>query len=241
MFYGKRINKSLKIVIDFIKVAVIAIFMDFAGKIRAGRAFLTWSQDKLAHESDLSLQGIQKIERTETQPTARTQNKIVAAFQRNGVIFSERGIEYSEYPIYFLDGETEEACYLKVLEDVSSHLKDKKNPELLISFSDDTVSPPNVNAAYRKMRADGVSMRQLIQEGNTYLMGGLDEYRYIPKQFFINRVTLVYGERIASMAGNLKRASVRVDSINAEIQRNTFNLLWSLLDKPTRNTADERF
>ncbi len=215
--------------------------MDFAGKIRSGRAYLGWTQEKLADKADLSFQGIQKIERGETQPTARTQAKIMLTFEKNGVRFTSKGIESEEFPIFIISGDTEEDCYLQVLKDVQEHLAERKDRELLISFSDDSVSPPSVNDAYRAMRKAGIKMRQLVQEGNTYLMGSLDEYRYIQKEFFINRVTLVYGDRIASMGGDLRRASVKVDKINADVQRNTFNLLWSLLPQPAKSTAHEKF
>lgn len=215
--------------------------MDFAGKIRSGRAYLNWTQEKLADAADLSFQGIQKIERGETQPTARTQAKIVRAFEKRGVIFTPKGIEYEEYPLLFVEGSSHEDCYLQLLEDAYDHLQEKKNPELLIMYADDKVSPPSVNAFYRKMRASGIKMRQLIQEGNTYIIGPLDEYRYIPKDFFINRVTLVYGDRIANETANLNRALIKVDPVNAEIQRNTFNMLWSILEKPGKSISDEKF
>ncbi len=215
--------------------------MDFAGKIRSARAYLNWSQEKLAQESDLSLQGIQKVERAETQPTARTQAKIVRAFEKQGVNFTDKGIEYQEYPVIFVQGNSHENCYFQLLEDAFEHLKDRKNPELLIMYADDKVSPPSVNDFYRKMRAAGIRMRQLIQEGNTYIIGPLDEYRYVPKEFFINRVTLIYGDRISNETSDFHRALIKVDPVNADIQRNTFNMLWSILEKPTMSTADERF
>lgn len=202
---------------------------------------MNWTQDKLAEAADLSLQGIQKIERGETQPTARTQAKIIRAFEKQGVIFTPKGIEYEEYPIIFVEGSTHESCYLQLLKDALEHLKDKKNPELLIMYADDKVSPPSVNELYREIRSAGIKMRQLIQEGNTYIIGPLEEYRYVPKDFFINRVTLVYGDRIANETSNFNRAIIKVDPVNAEIQRNTFNMLWSILKQPRETIADEKF
>lgn len=215
--------------------------MEFAGKVRAGRAFLGWSQDRLAQESDLSLQGIQKIERAETQPTARTQGKITKAFARQGVVFTDRGIEHEAFPVIFVEGNDHESCYIQLLHDAFSHLQEHKNKELLIMYADDKVSPPAVNDLYRKMRATGIRMRQLIEDGNSYIIGPLAEYRYIPKGFFINRVTLIYGDRTASETGDFNRAMIRPDAVNAEIQRNTFNMLWSILKAPTKSTSDERF
>ncbi len=215
--------------------------MDFSGQIRAARAFLNLTQDQLAEQADLSLQGMQKVERGESHPTARTQKKIVKAFEKRGVLFTERGIEYEPNPLYFLEGDTQEEAYLQVLDDVERHLAGRKHPELLIMYSDDSVSPEAVNAAYMRLRAAGIGMRQLVQEGNTHLMAPLDEYRYVPKAFFINRVTLIYGDHVVTEAGNAFQFAVKVDPVNANIQRNTFNMLWSVLQQPTKSTSDVRF
>ncbi len=91
------------------------------------------------------------------------------------------------------------------------------------------------------MRKDGIKMRQLIKEGNEYIIGPLDEYRYIPAKFFANRVTLIYGDRIANETADVHRGIIRVDSLNAEIQRSTFNMLWEMLEKPRKSIADEHF
>lgn len=217
--------------------------MDFAGKIRAARAYLQWSQEKLAKESGMSLQGIQKIEYGETKPTLRTQEKISRALRQKGISFSARGIEYDENNIVVIEADTQEETFLKVLEDVFEHLTSlpEKDRELLIMYSDDSVSTQPVNDMYRKMRAHKIRMRQMIEEGNEYLMGSVQEYRYIPKKFFINRVTLVYGERIAHETGNVCRHFIRVDAVSANIQRNTFNILWGVLQQPKRTIADEKF
>lgn len=215
--------------------------MDFAGKIRSARAYLNWTQEKLAQEADLSFQGIQKIERNETQPTGRTQDKIIRAFEKRGIVFTAKGIEYEEYPVIIIQGNSHESCYMQLLMDAFDHLQGRKNPELLIMYADDKVSPPPVNDHYRKMRAAGIKMRQLIQEDNTYILGPLEEYRYVPKKFFINRVTLIYGDRIATETANFNRAIIKVDPVNADIQRNTFNMLWSILKQPQKSTAHEKF
>ena len=130
---------------------------------------------------------------------------------------------------------------MKLLEDAYEHLKTVDNPELLIMFADDKVSPKSVNDMYRKIRAAGFKMRQLIEEGNNYIMGPLREYRYIPKEFFINRVTLVYGNRIANESADVCRGIIRVDPVNAKIQSNMFDILWHTLKQPTETIADEHF
>lgn len=215
--------------------------MDFSGKVRAARAVLGWTQEQLAEAAGLSPQSIPNVERGDNAPTARTQDKITRALHKRGIIFTEKGVEYQEYPVFFTEGKDHEDAYLKLLEDAHEHLLTVRNPELLIMHADDRVSPPSVNDKYRRMRKDGIRMRQLIEEGNTYLMGPLDEYRYIPRGLFINRVKLVYGDRIANETADVLRGVIKVDPINADIERNTFNILWEVLARPDRTTADDRF
>lgn len=215
--------------------------MKFSEKLRAARALLNWTQDEVAGAADVSVASIRKIEAGENSPTGRTQAKILKALEKHGISFSAKGVEKDEFPVYFIEGESHEDAYLKLLADAFEHLKGAEDPELLIMYADDSVSPPSVNAAYREMRAAGIRMRQLVAEGNTYIIGPLQEYRYIPKEYFINRVTLVYGDCTANETGDVMRGMVRVDPLNAEIQRNTFNILWKVLEQPKETKANERF
>lgn len=215
--------------------------MDFHEQIRAARALLNWKQEELAAASGLSVASIQKIEAGENTPTGRTQGKLLKALEKQGILFTAKGIEKDAFPIYFTQGKNHEEAYLRLLEDAFEHLIEVKDPELLIMFADDKVSPASVNNMYREMRNAGIKMRQLIEEGNTYIMGPLDEYRYIPKGYFINRVTLVYGDKIANEMADVCQGMIRVDPINARIQRNTFDILWRVLKQPTETSADERF
>jgi transcriptional regulator with XRE-family HTH domain len=214
-----------------------------ASQCRAARGLLGWSQPDLSGRSGVHVQTISAFEKDTGSPTNRTLRKIADTFERNGIVFTAKGIEYDEYPIIPIEGISHEACYIQLLEDAWSHLheQDKKKKELLIMYADDRVSPPSVNNMYRKMRAAGIGMRQLIQEGNNYIIGPLSEYRYIPKNFFINRVTLIYGDRIATEKANFNKAIIRIDPMNAEIERNTFNMLWSVLKQPTLSTSKEKF
>lgn len=199
------------------------------------------TQEELAELSGVSAVTISRLEAGKDQPAARTQAKILRAFEKQGLAFTERGFEMTDSPVFFVEGATHEEAYLQLLEDVYEHLKGRRNAELLIMYADDRVSPPSVNAMYRAMRADGIRMRQLVEQDNTYIIGPLEEYRYIPKAHFINRVKLIYGDRIATETSSVLRGIVRVDPISAEIERNTFNMLWSVLEQPKESTADERF
>ncbi len=211
-------------------------------QMRAARAMLDVSQGHVAEYLGIAANTLSKIESGQSDVSVSRNTDIQRFYEREGIEFIENdGVQRNEYPIFFLETETHEETYIKLLENVSEVLKEFKEPELLIMYADDKVSSPRVHDMYRKIRKQGVKMRQLIEEGNEYIVGPLDEYRYIPKNFFINRVTLVFGDRIANETANVLKAIVKVDPINAEIQRNTFNMLWSILEKPTRTEAGERY
>lgn len=214
--------------------------MDFAEKIRGARAVLNWTREDLADRSGLSVPGIVNVEKGGS-PTARTQERIVRAFENAGVFFTRVGIEKDDSPIVILSHDNQEDCYLLLLDDVARVLKTERNPELLIAYADDRVSPSDVNDKYREIRAAGAAMRQLVESGNTYLLGPLDEYRCIPSEFFINRVTVIYGGNVATVTAGESRITIFRDPVNAARERNTFDLLWSALEPPTESTADERF
>ena len=231
--------------IDFIFLLCIAILekendMDFASKVRAGRAILQWTVADLATQTGMSSGGLHRVENGNSA-TDRTRRLITRAFERQGVIFTRAGVEQDDGPIAILTDENPEACYLTLLDDVARVLGALRAPELLIAHADDRRSTPAINDCYREMRKAGARMRQLVEAGNTYLLGPLEEYRCIPQAFFINRVTLIYGDKVASVTSGENVITITHDKINAARERNTFHLLWSMLEPPTKSTADEAF
>ena len=211
-------------------------------QMRAARAMLDVSQSHVAEHLGIAANTLSKIESGQSDIPMSRNAEIQKFYEREGIAFTENdGVVRDEYPLFFVEGKTHEETYLKILHDVYENSLKGNVKELLVMHADDSVSPKSVNNMYKKIRQKGVKMRQFIQEGNTHIIGPLEEYRYIPKEYFINRVTLIYGDRIANETGNVLRACIRKDSVNADIQRNTFNLLWSVLKQPTHSTADERF
>lgn len=207
-------------------------------QIRAARALKNWSQADLARRVDMATPSIGNIEAGKHTPTPQTQNAIIEAFEAAGIEFIDGGVRKRQDLIQIIEGKD---CYPKLLDDVFYSLKDNPDTELLISCANDKVSPPEVNASYRRIRQAGIKMRQLVEDGNTYLMGELDEYRYLPKEYFINRVLVIYGHKIAVVLDDETKIMILHDEVMAYVQRNIFDLLFQQLAKPTRSTADERF
>lgn len=215
--------------------------MKFIEQIRAARAVLQLTQADVAEMTGLSKQAILKVENGESSPNSTTQNKLLRVYEEKGIIFTNSGIEKNDSPITIISADTPEDCYLKILNDVYETCSNTSKSELLISNADDRVSPDSVNQMYRKIRKSGIAMRQLVEEGNTYLMGDISEYRYIPKEYFINLVTLVYAGKVAILTSNENTATIINDDINAKTRRNQFNLIWETLEQPEVSNADEKF
>ena len=206
-------------------------------QVKAARALLGWSQEELANQARLTQNQISSFEFGRTKP-ADVLEVMYRTFMFHGVTFPKNGVQLNPESVGTIEGE---GWYTRLLDDVYATLIDKEEAELLIFCADDKASPPEVNDRYRKIRNAGIRMRQLVEEGNTYLMGPLKEYRYIPKERFKNYVSLVYGNKVAVCTANSLKALVFNDTNLSTAWRNIFDVLWDKLDKPERSDAHERF
>lgn len=208
-------------------------------RIRAARALLDWTQDRLAMAAGLSALSVSNIEKGAQDPSARTLDKIRRALEAGGIAFTERGLERRDTAVYEIGGGPD--WWVRVLDDARASLEGAPGAEILFLFSDDRESPPEVNARLRAMRASGIGVRQIVCAGNTHLLGSESEYRWVPAEYFKNRVTLVYGDKTAICAEDNTKAVIVKDAGLAETWRNLFEMLWRgvSLSKPDRSTANE--
>lgn len=207
-------------------------------QVRAARALLDWSQKELAERAGISEPSVTNFEKEKSTPNQGTIDKIYSAFSLAGVAFIDRGAFLKEDTVTTIDGND---WYLRLLDDVYYSLIDKKDGELLLICADDRMSPPEVNNRYRKIRNAGIKMRQLVEDGNTYLMGPLKEYRYVPKEHYTNYVCLVYGSKVAVCTDHNSKAVVFNDGMLAAMWSNIFNIMWDTLKQPEKTDAPERF
>jgi transcriptional regulator with XRE-family HTH domain len=206
-------------------------------KIRAGRNLMNLSQAELAALLGITDVKLSRIESGQTK-SAKVLLEVQAGMERLGVVFTKNGVEFSEGHIEILSGSN---CYIDLLEEVSRVLGASDMKELLIMFASDSVSPPEVNEKYRAMRKAGVSMRQLISEDDTYIMGPFNEYRCIPERYFSNIVRLIYGNCVAQVSGDASKVTIHYDAPFAESSRLDFNYYWDTGTKPQQTTASEKF
>lgn len=205
------------------------------GLIAAGRALAGKNQKDLAQMAQVSLDTLADVEAGRSNPTQKTENKILQALAQCGVEIRDGAVRRIHDMLRIIEGDD---CYLRLLDDVAASGAD----ELLVFYGDDSLSPPAVIERYRALRANGVRMRQLVKEGDQYLMGALHEYRSVPPEFFVNRVGLVYGDNYAFVhKGGAKRVIINRDAQLAAQQRSQFMLIWSQAKQPKESHATEKF
>ena len=208
-------------------------------KLRAARSWVGWTREDLAKISDVSVPTISNIELDkQATPSGKTSERLIKAFRREGIIFTDNGIEKKDSDIRIIEGDK---WFLELLEDVYYTLMDKGG-ELLVDMADDTKSPPDVIDMYRRIRKSGISMRQTVEEGNTYLIGPVKEYRWIPHNRYKNWVTLIYGDKVAVSIDDETKCLLFKDKDFAKAEQNKFDLIWDLLPElKIESEANVRF
>jgi DNA-binding XRE family transcriptional regulator len=213
-------------------------------QIRAARALLKWDAEELATQAGLNRDTVFNIEKGLVQARGGSLEKIVEAFTDHGVEFvGERGVTLRDDQVITITGEN---IFFGVLDDVIGTLRRVKGAEALFACVSDKLSPPVVVENYRRLRSSGIAMRSLVKEGDTWLMGKLKEYRYLPARFFHNNATVIYGDRFATMILDPKTGAdigaviIRNPHV-AAAQRNLFNFIWSAAAAPRASTAEVRY
>ncbi|MEZ5918875.1 MAG: helix-turn-helix domain-containing protein [Alphaproteobacteria bacterium] len=207
-------------------------------QIRAARALLDWSQNDLAEEAGLSQTGIARIENGTNKPNSSTLAKIEAAFDRAHVEFIGRsGVKQNLDIVRIYEGDD---CYLRFLDDAFITLSEEGG-EILFSASDESRSSRFVIEKFRAMRKSGIRMRSLVQDQDTFLMGPLEEYRWMDKALFVDGdVKVIFGKRVGYLMtwrGTPRVVSIEDETI-AEENRRIFNFIWNISCVPTHTTSD---
>jgi len=207
-------------------------------QIRAARAYLGWDRERLAEESGVSVAQIASYEGGRTKdPRQQTLEAIEIAFRRNGVIFKDGGIAPRLDCTTRYEGE---GWYLRLLDDVYEVLKDERRKEVIVLNGDESRSSPEVLQRWKKIRGLGVKMRRVVREGDTHLLGPLEEYRYMPEKFFDNNVIIVYANNVAICTQKNTMAMAFEDAPLAKNFRHQADFYFETLQTPTVSIAHEK-
>lgn len=195
-----------------------------SSQCRAARGLLNWSQPELAERCGMHKQTISNFEAERSTLSNTSLEKITRVLENGGVEFGQdNAVSLPQIKYIKLE---QAGWFLELLDDVAFTLKDDPVKELLIYGGDNRVYQSAVVEKLREVRKAGVKMREMVCEGNTYLMGREEEYRWIPKKLFKNFNTIIYGDRVCiDFRG--RAAILIINKGWAETERNKFEMLWS--------------
>lgn len=207
-------------------------------QIRAGRALLNWDLKNLSERASLSIAQISDIENERSAGSQKSLTKIKRALEQAGVEFGEN-YSVSLPPVKYVALE-QKTWFSEILDDVLITLEHEENKELLIFGGNNSVSPPIVIEKIRRLREAGVKIREMVCEGDTYLMGPEEEYRWIPKKLYKNYITVLYSNKVClDFKG---RAIMIANDKWAATEKNKFEILWAAgLPITQESTADVRY
>lgn len=211
-----------------------------ADQIRAARALANWSQGELSKRTGLSTPAIGNIEIEKHKPSLETQTKIIQAFSEADIEFIDEGVRRMQDKVKILEGDD---AFLRLLDDIFYSVSNSDNKEVLVSCADERQSSDIAIAKITQTRKAGAKFRHLIEDGNNFIMGPLNEYKFIPEKFFINRVSVVYAGKVAFVSKDLDTGYITVikDTSLVSVQRNFFEFFWSHSVHPTFSNAEKRY
>jgi len=208
-------------------------------QIKGARAMLDWSQKELAkHCPDVSEPTIKLIELGKVRSTEGTLNSIRRTLEQAGIEFTaQNGVRFRDDIITVMEPRYDnDNLFLRLLDDVFHTLREEPGI-LMSSFIDHKYSTPEIREHEDVLRKSGVEMRFLIRHGDTNLIYPIAEYRYLPKDRYINSPTMVYGDKFAVAlqdpeSHQLTKIVIIRDSTVAAIKRQEFEIIWDLGKKP---------
>lgn len=209
-------------------------------QLRAIREACGWSQRQLANRSGLTQPTISSLEKGDLdKANRRTIKAIVDAFESEGFFFTANGIERRETNSYIIKGDD---CYLKLLEDIQNKLGD--GDEWLLTGSSDQRCNDQIIAKTQAIRAAGIDMRSLVKRGDTYLLGQLNEYRWMPDELWAGGdVKVIYADKVAHLVTwtDVPQIIVVQDKVISKENKRVFEFVWNLSETPDKTTAAKRY
>lgn len=190
--------------------------------VKAARHYLGWTQEELARKGDVTPITIQNVESGKHTPNERTLKKIKSPMEEAGIIFTAYGFEFHPQKTVIVDD------FMDVLKDASNVLK--KGEEILFHCADERRNDQAVTAAFNEMREKGIRLRFTICEGNDYITGKPDDYRWIEAEYFAqSEVEVIYADKyIQHFAdGEKDTFTVTKNAAKARSEKKQFEYWWN--------------
>jgi transcriptional regulator with XRE-family HTH domain len=201
-------------------------------QIRAARALKGWSQGELAARTGLAVPTIANIEIGKQEPSVKTMDKIVHAFEINGIEFiTDRGVQKRRNQTRVFRGVKD---FSKFYQDIYETLREKGGEvvvanaderEFLSYLDDESILNHQINM---RNLADTIKYKILIKEGDVYFAGNsYAEYRWTPEKDFQSIPFYVYGNKLAIILWLDEPLVFLIESDEAsDIYREKFSTLW---------------
>lgn len=195
--------------------------MEIARKITAARNLLDWTISDLSKRTGITSSAISKIENG-GEMRVETNKKILNAFEYEGIVFLDDGVRLP----YFSTKSLGENWFKDVLKDIHTELTKLplSSREVLIYGTNDEKTPVDTIEYIRFLKEQGITFREMLQEGDTFILGEVSSYRWINKDNYMNFITVIYADKvILDLGGN---ALLIKNKNYADCERCKFNEVW---------------
>ena len=227
-------------------------------QIRAARMLLEWDAKDLAEQTGLTKVTIFNIELDKFQARDASIDKIVRAFNDNGVEFvGDHGVQYVQHKVRTLVGTEGLKSFFEDVRTVAKQsnqetvakqsnkktISEQSNKEIVICGIDEQYLEEKlgdfVNVQRQAMAAiPNVKMRCLIEE-NDFDLGASDycRYRWQAKENFSNVPFYIYGDKLAIIVTTAPENPLILLIQNrtiTEAYRRQFDAMWNAAIEPNK-------
>ncbi len=156
--------------------------------LRAARAYLDMHIKDVAEQSGVTYQTISNLENNKNAGTDRTLIRLRKVYEDHGIVFTGDGLSFQPYKTAFYDS------FIDVLDEAAASLK--KGDELLLHCADERRNMDGVEERFNALRDKGIRIRMTCEEGNDYITGPKQDYRWIdPELFASSQVEVIFGDK----------------------------------------------
>jgi len=201
-------------------------------QIKAARALLDWSQEKLAAAARLSIATIRKLEVGNISPRGKTNQYVCEAFEDAGFEFIEpNGVRQRPDDIVVFEGEKGIQRFFDDVYETS-----RRTGEDVIQVWPSAEEFLRIIGDYRKFHADRMmalgehlKVKSIVTESTECIPSIYCEYRYLSRLFIDFVPFYVYGDKYAivpSLVGASMKAIVIHSRAASEAFRRQFEAMW---------------
>lgn len=198
-------------------------------QIKAARALLDWTQERLAAVAGLSLPAVNNLERGLTSPRRETLAAIMSALDRAGVEFLDTNgvrLRTPDLAVEIIEG----ADWLsRYDEDIITRMKTAEDEILQFSCDERNwmIHGSTTNHRYIDHRNKvGFRERILVPDSCTYVSNLREVYRALPAAYFAQGSYQVYADRTALILWESRKIVLIKSVTQAEMMRAQFEAFW---------------